>query len=59
MPESNKHATWKAELDSPGMAGVQKKLDHAGVGHVARVLGFKCVDIDRGFVEQWLADKGT
>jgi hypothetical protein len=48
---------WKPELDSMGMAAVQKKLDHAGAGHGSIVPGFKCGNIERGFVEDWIAAK--
>jgi hypothetical protein len=54
---TKRHEIWRAELDRLGAWAVQKKLDQAGVGHGALVPGFLCGGIERGFIEEWLADR--
>lgn len=53
---SEKQTAWKAELNRLGISAVQKKLDQAGVSHAAVVRGFVSGDIERGFIEEWLAE---
>lgn len=54
---TKRHEIWRAELDRLGAWAVQKKLDQAGVGHGAAVHGFVCGAIERGFIEEWLANR--
>jgi hypothetical protein len=53
---TKKHEIWRGELDRLGTRVVQKKLDQAGVSHGALVHGFVCGGIERGFIEEWLAE---
>jgi hypothetical protein len=48
---------WRAELDRLGIRAVQRKLDQSDVGHDALVGGFQCGEIERGVIEEWLAEK--
>jgi hypothetical protein len=45
------------ELESLGPATVRTKLIHSGAGRGASVAGFKCGDITRGYIEDWLVEK--
>jgi|SRR6266404_2926276 hypothetical protein len=47
----------RAELESRGADNVRQKLFESGSGRGAVVRGFKCGEIERGEVEDWLAEK--
>ena len=49
----------RRELESFGAATVRLKLIHAGPGRGASVAGFKCGDIARGDIDDWLVDKSA
>jgi hypothetical protein len=49
----------RAELDQLGPETVRFKLVHSGAGRGASVEGFRCGRLDRGDVEDWLADKAA
>ena len=46
----------RAELESHGASAIHFKLLHAGPGRGASVGGFKCGEITRGDVEDWLVE---
>jgi hypothetical protein len=48
---------WRLELERHGLKKVLKKLARAGFGPGALVRGFNCGIMDRGFIEDWLAEK--
>jgi hypothetical protein len=47
----------RAELETLAPAMVRLKLLQGGAGRGASIAGFKCGDITRGFIEDWLAEK--
>jgi hypothetical protein len=47
----------RAELDTLLPATVRVKLLQGGPGRGASISGFKCGDITRGDIEDWLAEK--
>src|SRR6266404_3414497 len=49
----------RAELESRGADNVRQKLFESGSGRGAVVRGFKCGEIERGEVEDWLAEKAN
>jgi hypothetical protein len=55
--EMNLTAAQRAELESRGSATVRLKLSQSGPGRGASVSGFKCGDITRGDIEDWLDEK--
>src|SRR5690242_13840619 len=48
---------WRLELERHGLKKVLKKLARAGFGPGALVRGFGCGIMDRGFIEDWVAEK--
>jgi hypothetical protein len=49
----------RAELDSHSPSSIQFKLLQAGPGRGASVSGFKCGEITRGDIEDWLVDQNV
>jgi hypothetical protein len=47
----------RAELETLAPAMVRLKLLQGGAGRGASIPGFKCGDITRGYIEDWLAEK--
>jgi hypothetical protein len=47
----------RAELEEHGAASIRFKLIQHGAGRGASISGFKCGDITRGDIEDWLAKK--
>jgi hypothetical protein len=47
----------RADLDKEGVSNVRGLLMHAGRGWGALVQGFRCGDLTRGDVADWLAEK--
>jgi hypothetical protein len=47
----------RSELDRLGAENVGLKLQYAGIGRGAAVIGFTTPDMDRGDVEDWLAEQ--
>jgi hypothetical protein len=47
----------RAELEALGAPNVRMKLGAVGHGRGASIPGFKCGDITRGDIEDWLAEK--
>jgi hypothetical protein len=47
----------RTELDKLATATVRVKLLQGGPGRGASISGFKCGDITRGDIEDWLAEK--
>jgi hypothetical protein len=47
----------RAELEEHGAASIRFKLTQYGAGRGASIRGFKCGDITRGDIEDWLAGK--
>ena len=47
----------RAELEEHGAASIRFKLTQYGAGRGASISGFKCGDITRGDIEDWLARK--
>lgn len=47
----------RTELDAHGPETVRFKLSGQGIGRGALVRGFKCGDIERGDIEDWLIEK--
>jgi len=47
----------RAELNALGPDNVRQKLFESGAGRGALVRGFRCGDIGRGDIEDWLAEK--
>jgi hypothetical protein len=50
-------AEQRAELEASGPATVRLKLTQYGAGRGASISGFKCGDITRGDIEDWLVEK--
>jgi hypothetical protein len=50
-------AEQRAELESLGPATVRTKLLQSGAGRGASVAGFKCGDITRAEIDDWLVEK--
>ena len=50
-------AEQRAELEEHGAANIRFKLTQYGAGRGASISGFKCGDITRGDIEDWLAGK--
>jgi hypothetical protein len=50
-------AEQRAELEEHGPASIRFKLTQYGAGRGASISGFKCGDITRGDIEDWLAEK--
>jgi hypothetical protein len=46
-----------AELETLGVSSVRLKLLQGGPGRGASISGFKCGDITRGDIEDWLIEK--
>jgi hypothetical protein len=49
----------RAELEHHGAPSIRLKLTQYGVGRGAAISGFKCGDITRGDIEDWLAEKNA
>jgi hypothetical protein len=49
----------RAELERQGAASIRFKLMQHGAGRGASISGFKCGDITRGDIEDWLAEKNA
>jgi hypothetical protein len=49
----------RAELEALGAATVRLKLTQYGAGRGASISGFKCGDITRGNIEDWLVEKNA
>jgi hypothetical protein len=49
----------RAELEHHGAASIRFKLTQHGAGRGAAISGFKCGDITRGDIEDWLAEKNA
>jgi hypothetical protein len=49
----------RAELEHHGAASIRFKLTQYGAGRPAAISGFKCGDITRGDIEDWLAEKNA
>jgi hypothetical protein len=51
----------RAELEYHGAASIRFKLTtySAGAGRTAAISGFKCGDITRGDIDDWLAEKSA
>jgi hypothetical protein len=49
----------RAELEEHGAASIRFKLTQYGAGRGASISGFKCGDITRGDIEDWLAGKSS
>jgi hypothetical protein len=47
----------RAELEDHGACNIRFKLPQHGAGRGASISGFKCGDITRGDIEDWLAEK--
>ncbi len=47
------------ELEAFGPENVRAKLATQGEGRDASIMGFKCGEITRGDIEDWLAEKNT
>jgi hypothetical protein len=47
----------RTELETLAPAMVRLKLLQGGAGRGASIPGFKCSDIARGYIEDWLAEK--
>jgi hypothetical protein len=47
----------RKELDGLGAASIRLKLTQYGAGRGASISGFKCGDITRGDIEDWLVEK--
>jgi hypothetical protein len=47
----------RAELEEHGAETIRFKLIQYGAGRGASISGFKCGDITRGDIEDWLAEK--
>jgi hypothetical protein len=47
----------RAELEEHGPQSIRFRLIQYGVGRGASIPGFKCGDITRGDIEDWLAEK--
>ena len=52
-------AEQKAELEHHGAASIRFRLIQHGTGRDAAISGFKCGDITRGDIEDWLAEKNA
>jgi hypothetical protein len=50
-------AEQRAELEDSGPATIRLKLTQYGAGRGASISGFKCGDITRGDIEDWLVEK--
>jgi hypothetical protein len=49
----------RAELEHLGAPYIRLKLTQYGSGRGASISGFKCGDITRGDIEDWLAEKSA
>ena len=49
----------RAELEESGPATIRLKLTQFGAGRGASISGFKCGDITRGDIEDWLVEKNA
>jgi hypothetical protein len=49
----------RKELDDSGAASIRLKLTQYGAGRGASIGGFKCGDITRGDIEDWLVEKNA
>ena len=49
----------RAELEHHGAVSIRFKLTQHGAGRSAAISGFKCGDITRGDIEDWLAEKSA
>jgi hypothetical protein len=49
----------RAELEESGPATIRLKLTQYGAGRGASISGFKCGDITRGDIEDWLVEKNS
>jgi hypothetical protein len=49
----------RKELDNLGAASIRLKLTQYGGGRGASIGGFKCGDITRGDIEDWLVEKNA
>jgi hypothetical protein len=57
MPELT--AVQRAELEALGPENVQLKLMYAGAARGADVPGFRCGNITRGTIENWLVEQAA